>query len=322
MVENILEIKNLNVIYKTKSSFLSEPKTVNAVNDVTLEVKKGEILAIAGESGCGKSTLAKAIMKLVEAQSGEILLENKNILNLKKREELKNFYKKVQIIFQNPYSSLNPKMRIGQILKEPLEINTELSKKEIEEIVKDRIKKVGLDENCLELYPHEFSGGQRQRIAIARALILNPEFIIADEPVSALDVSIQAQIINLLKQLKDESGLTFLFISHDLSVIKYISDRIAVMYLGEIIEIGTTEELFSEPKHPYTKALLSSVPELNPDSKKEIIHLQGELPSPENIPKGCKFHTRCPYAVEKCKTNPPEETIFSDTHKCKCFLYN
>lgn len=322
MVENILEIKNLNVIYKTKSSFLSEPKTVNAVNDVTLEVKKGEILAIAGESGCGKSTLAKAIMKLVEAQSGEILLEKKNILNLKKREELKNFYKKVQIIFQNPYSSLNPKMRIGQILKEPLEINTELSKKEIEEIVKDRIKKVGLDENCLELYPHEFSGGQRQRIAIARALILNPEFIIADEPVSALDVSIQAQIINLLKQLKDESGLTFLFISHDLSVIKYISDRIAVMYLGEIIEIGTTEELFSEPKHPYTKALLSSVPELNPDSKKEIIHLQGELPSPENIPKGCKFHTRCPYAVEKCKTNPPEETIFSYTHKCKCFLYN
>lgn len=322
MDNNILEIKDLNVIYKTKTSILGSQKIVHAVNNVSLDIKKGEILAIAGESGCGKSTLAKAIMQLVDVQSGKIILENQNILELKKREDLKKFYQKVQIIFQNPYSSLNPKMKIGQILKEPLEINTKLSKAEIEKIVKDKITKVGLDENCLKLYPHEFSGGQRQRIAIARSLILDPEFIIADEPVSALDVSIQAQIINLLKQLKEDENLTFLFISHDLSVIKYISDRIAIMYLGEIVEIGKTEEIFSDPKHPYTKALLSSVPELNTSKNKEKIQLKGELPSPENIPSGCKFHTRCPYVMTECNQTSPQEIEFSATHKCKCFLYN
>lgn len=321
MSENLLTIKDLYVDYTTKKGILGTPSIVHAVNNVSLDIKKGEILAIAGESGCGKSTLAKAIMKLVDAASGKILLEKTNILDLKKSEELKSFYKQVQIIFQNPYSSLNPKMRIGQILREPIEINTDLTKEEIEKIVEDKISKVGLDKNCLELYPHEFSGGQRQRIAIARSLILNPKFIIADEPVSALDVSIQAQIINLLKALKDDFNLTFLFISHDLSVIKYISDRIAVMYLGEIIEIGQTSEIFSEPKHPYTKALLSAVPELNIQHAKEKIHLQGELPSPENLPKGCKFHTRCPFVMEKCKTQQPQEIYFTDTHSCKCFLY-
>lgn len=322
MAENILEIKNLNVIYKTKKSVLGTDTIVHAVNNISLEIHKGEILAIAGESGCGKSTLAKAVMRLVDAKNGEILLDGLNILKLKKREELKHFYQKVQIIFQNPYSSLNPKMKIGQILKEPLEINTKLTKSEIQEIVEDKIQKVGLDKNCLNLYPHEFSGGQRQRIAIARSLILNPEFIIADEPVSALDVSIQAQIINLLKQLKTDFNLTFLFISHDLSVIKYISDRIAIMYLGEIVEVGKTEEIFSAPKHPYTKALLSSVPELNNSQQKERVHLEGELPSPENIPTGCKFHTRCPYVMDKCKNTSPAEKSFSPSHKCKCFLYN
>ncbi len=322
MDNNILEIKDLNVIYKTKTSILGSQKIVHAVNNVSLDIKKGEILAIAGESGCGKSTLAKAIMQLVDVQSGKIILENQNILELKKREDLKKFYQKVQIIFQNPYSSLNPKMKIGQILKEPLEINTKLSKAEIEKIIKDKITKVGLDKNCLKLYPHEFSGGQRQRIAIARSLILDPEFIIADEPVSALDVSIQAQIINLLKQLKEDENLTFLFISHDLSVIKYISDRIAIMYLGEIVEIGKTEEIFSDPKHPYTKALLSSVPELNSSKNKEKIQLKGELPSPENIPSGCKFHTRCPYVMKECNETSPKEIEFTSTHKCKCFLYN
>ena len=324
MCEDILKLKNINVVYSTKKNILGDTKVVHAVNNVSLDIKKGEILAVAGESGCGKSTLAKAIMKLVDVKSGEILLENKNILDLKTNKELKEFYQKVQIIFQNPYSSLNPKMKIGQILKDPLEINTNLSKKDIEQIVEDKIKKVGLDKNCLNLYPHEFSGGQRQRIAIARSLILNPEFIIADEPVSALDVSIQAQIINLLKQLKEDYNLTFLFISHDLSVIKYISDRIAIMYLGEIVEIGKTEEIFNTPKHPYTKALLNSVPELNIETTKtkEKFHLKGELPSPENIPQGCKFNTRCPYVMEECKTNNPIETEFSKTHKCKCFLYN
>lgn len=319
---NLLEIKNLNVTYQTKKGLIGKIQTVHAVNNVSLDIQKGEILAIAGESGCGKSTLAKAIMKLVQSDSGEILLNGENVLNLKHNKDLKKFYQKVQMIFQNPYSSLNPKMKIGEILKEPLIINTNLKKEEITKIVEEKIKKVGLDKSALNLYPHEFSGGQRQRIAIARSLILNPEFIIADEPVSALDVSIQAQIINLLKQLKDDFNLTFLFISHDLSVIKYLSDRIAIMYLGEVVEIGKTEEIFKNPKHPYTKALLSSVPELNPQDEKERIHLQGELPSPENLPTGCKFHTRCPYVMEICKTSTPQVKEFSDTHNCKCFLYN
>lgn len=319
---NLLEIKNLNVTYQTKKGLIGKIQTVHAVNNVSLDIQKGEILAIAGESGCGKSTLAKAIMKLVQSDSGEILLNGENVLNLKHNKDLKKFYQKVQMIFQNPYSSLNPKMKIGEILKEPLIINTNLKKEEITKIVEEKIKKVGLDKSALNLYPHEFSGGQRQRIAIARSLILNPEFIIADEPVSALDVSIQAQIINLLKQLKEDFNLTFLFISHDLSVIKYLSDRIAIMYLGEVVEIGRTEEIFKNPKHPYTKALLSSVPELNPQDEKERIHLQGELPSPENLPTGCKFHTRCPYVMEICKTSSPQIKEFSDTHNCKCFLYN
>lgn len=319
---NLLEIKNLNVTYQTKKGLIGKIQTVHAVNNVSLDIQKGEILAIAGESGCGKSTLAKAIMKLVQSDSGEILLNGENVLNLKHNKDLKKFYQKVQMIFQNPYSSLNPKMKIGEILKEPLIINTDLKKEEITKIVEEKIEKVGLDKSALNLYPHEFSGGQRQRIAIARSLILNPEFIIADEPVSALDVSIQAQIINLLKQLKEDFNLTFLFISHDLSVIKYLSDRIAIMYLGEVVEIGRTEEIFQNPKHPYTKALLSSVPELNPQDEKERIHLQGELPSPENLPTGCKFHTRCPYVMEICKTSTPQVKEFSETHNCKCFLYN
>lgn len=320
MSENIIEIKNLHVEYKTKKGILGAEQIVHAVNGVNLEIKKGEILAIAGESGCGKSTLAKTVMKLIPPSDGEILLENQNILDIKYSQDLKNFYKKVQIIFQNPYSSLNPKMKIGEILREPLVINTNLSKTKIDKIVEEKISKVGLDKNALNLYPHEFSGGQRQRIAIARSLILNPEFIIADEPVSALDVSIQAQIINLLKELKQDFNLTFLFISHDLSVIKYLSDRIAIMYLGEIVEIGKTEEIFNAPKHPYTQALLSAVPELN-KTDKTAIHLCGELPSPENLPSGCKFHTRCPHVMEICKNSAPEKTCFTPSHNCKCFLY-
>ncbi|MBO5384690.1 ABC transporter ATP-binding protein [bacterium] len=320
-MENLAEIKNLEVTYQTKKNVFGGTQTIYAVNNISLDIKKGEILAIAGESGCGKSTLAKAIMKLVNSKSGKILINGQNILTISKREDLKSFYQKVQMIFQNPYSSLNPKMKIGDILKEPLEINTSLKKEEINKIIEEKIEKVGLDKSCLNLYPHEFSGGQRQRIAIARSLILNPEFIIADEPVSALDVSIQAQIINLLKQLKEDFNLTFLFISHDLSVIKYLSDRIAIMYLGEIVEIGRTEEIFTNPKHPYTKALLSAVPELNTRENKEKIQLTGELPSPEKLPQGCKFHTRCPYAMDKCKCEKPNTIEFTQTHNCKCFLY-
>ncbi len=316
---SLLETDDLYVTYTSYKNGRAE--TVNAVNGVNIDIVRGEILSVAGESGCGKSTFAKAVMKLIDVKSGEIFFDNKNVINLKTKEELKDFYTKVQMIFQNPYSSLNPKMKIGQILKEPLEINTKLSKQQISEIVKEKLTQVGLDESVLDLYPHEFSGGQRQRIAIARALVLNPELIIADEPVSALDVSIQAQIINLIKSLKDNYNIAFLFISHDLSVIRHISDRIAVMYLGEIVEIGLTEEIFKDPKHPYTKSLLSSVPQINKDENREVVELQGELPSPQNLPQGCKFHTRCPFVMEQCKTQNPEASDFSQYHHCKCFLY-
>jgi len=321
MCKNLLEIKNLNVVYETKKSFLGETTQVCAVNNISLDIKEGEILAIAGESGCGKSTLAKTVMKLVPLKSGQILFNKKDITNIKTDEDIKSFYKNIQMVFQNPYASLNPKMKIGEILQEPLKINTKLSNDDISKIIEEKIEQVGLDKNALNLYPHEFSGGQRQRIAIVRALIMEPKFIIADEPVSALDVSIQAQIINLLKQLKEDYNLTILFISHDLSVIKYLSDRIAVMYLGEIVEIGTTNEIFNNPKHPYTQALLSAVPELNPELSKKKIELTGELPSPENLPKGCKFHTRCPYVMDICKHDIPDITEFSSQHNCKCFLY-
>lgn len=318
---SLLETEELYVEYKSKKGFSGREEIVRAVNGVNLDVRRGEILSIAGESGCGKSTLAKAIMKLIEIKSGEIFFNGEKIKDIKSKLQLKNFYQKIQMIFQNPYSSLNPKMKIGQILSEPLKINTNYSKKEIENIIESKITQVGLDKSALNLYPHEFSGGQRQRIAIARALVLEPELIIADEPVSALDVSIQAQIINLIKDLKDNLNITFLFISHDLSVIRYISDRIAIMYLGEIVELGLTEEIFCHPKHPYTVALLNSVPQLNKNQQRQSLKLNGELPSPQNLPQGCKFHTRCPYAMEKCKTQIPEEKFFSDFHTCKCFLY-
>ena len=322
MNKDVIEVKDLDVVYESKTNVFGNVKKIYALNDVSLNVKRGEILAIAGESGCGKSTLAKTLMRLIEPSKGEILLEGQNICSFKGKAQQKDFYKKLQMIFQNPYASLNPKMKIGEILQEPLLINTNFSKVKIQALVDDVIGKVGLDNSCLNLYPHEFSGGQRQRIAIARALILEPEIIIADEPVSALDVSIQAQIINLLKQLKDDFNLTFIFISHDLGVIRHISDRIAIMYLGEIVEIGKTEDIFIDPKHPYAKALLSAVPELTTNKKKEHIKLIGELPSPENLPSGCKFHTRCPFAMDVCKQSHPAEFKFAGNHSCKCFLYS
>ncbi len=258
---NLIEVKDLHVEYRTQKGILGETEIVRAVNGVSLEVKEGEILAIAGESGCGKSTLAKAIIQLEPAKSGQILYQGEDTLKMT-RKELKDFRRHAQMVFQNPYSSLDPKMRIIETLKEPLQINTDLKNSEIEEIVREKIKLVGLDESYLNNYPHEFSGGQRQRIAIARALVLSPEFILADEPVSALDVSIQAQIINLIKCLKEDLGLTFLFISHDLSVIRYIADRVAVMHFGKIVEIGATEDIFKNPQHEYTKKLLGSIPKI------------------------------------------------------------
>ncbi len=319
-MENLIEIKDLYVEYKSNKGILGGTQIVHAVNGVSLDIKKGEILAVAGESGCGKSTLAKALIRLEPAKSGQINFECRNVLSMDKNE-LKSYRKKAQMVFQNPYSSLDPKMKIIDTLKEPLQINTDLSDEDIEAIIKEKIKKVGLNEESLELYPHEFSGGQRQRIAIARALVLNPEFILADEPVSALDVSIQAQIINLLKELKDDFNLTFVLITHDMSVIKYLADRVAVMYLGEIVEIGTTKEIFDNPCHPYTRALLSAVPQISgKESSREI--LKGDLPSPSNIPKGCKFHTRCPKCFEPCPISPPENSKLSETHFVKCYLYD
>ncbi len=319
MSGNLLEIKDLYVEYKSNKGIIGGTEIIHAVNGVNLEIKKGEILAVAGESGCGKSTLAKAVIRLEDSKSGEIDFNGENVLSMDKKA-LKNFRKTAQMVFQNPYSSLNPKMKIGETLKEPLKINTQFSDSQISEIIKEKIKKVGLSEDCLKLYPHEFSGGQRQRIAIARALVLNPEFILADEPVSALDVSIQAQIINLLKELKEDYNLTFMLITHDMSVIKYLADRVAIMYLGEIVEIGTTEEIFNNPKHPYTKALLSAVPQITGETKTRII-LKGELPSPANLPKGCKFNTRCPNCFGTCEHVQPENIQISDTHFVKCFLY-
>lgn len=330
MTKPVLEIKNLNVQYKTKGTVFNKEKVVNAVNDLNLSVEKGEIIAVAGESGCGKSTLASAICRLIPVASGEILFHGVDILKLKGKK-LKVYRQALQMIFQNPYSSLNPKKKVFDILKEPLDVNSELctysedfrplyefSKDEIKNLILQVADSVGLDENALKLYPHEFSGGQRQRIAIARALMMKPEFIIADEPVSALDVSIQAQIINLLLNLKKELDLTVIFISHDMNVIRQIADRVAIMYLGKIVEIGTTDQVFKFPQHPYTRALLSAVPSF--DKKDSNIILKGDLPSPTDLPTGCKFHTRCQYCMEKCKEEEPELKTFYEQHRVACFL--
>lgn len=317
-MENLFEISNLYLQYNSRKGVSGREEKVNALNGVDLDIRCGEILAIAGESGCGKSTLAKALINLVKPQRGTITFEGKT-LSAMTQVEMKDFRQKVQMVFQNPYASLNPKMKIYEILEEALVINTSYTKNRRREVILEKITQVGLDETVLEKYPHEFSGGQRQRIAIARALVLDPVCIVADEPVSALDVSIQAQIINLLNDLKKKYNLTIIFISHDLRVIKYLADRVAVMYLGEIVELATSKELFLNPKHPYTQALLNAIPSFEKKKIAEDLLLKGDLPSVTNLPKGCLFHTRCPQVMEICRTNHP---ILEGKDCVRCWLYN
>lgn len=320
-MQKLVEIKNLFMNYPVCSGFLNNSKEfIHALDNINLDIYKGEILGLVGESGCGKSTLGKSVLRLIEPE-GEILYEGKNILDME-RKELKNFRKKAQMIFQNPYSSLDPRMTVFDILREPLVVHGIRDKKTIKERIFKILSLTGLDEEVLRRYPHEFSGGQRQRIAIARALVLEPEFLVADEPVSALDVSIQAQIIKLLLKLKEKLNLTILFVSHDLGVVKYISDRIAVMYLGNVVELGEAEEIFKNPKHPYTEALISAVPSVAKEHNADFIRLEGDLPSPKNPPCACKFHTRCPKVMEICSKIAPENIEFSSTHFAKCHLYD
>lgn len=321
-MQELIDIKNLNMHYPIQKGFMGKSKDfVYALNDIDLKVYENEILGLVGESGCGKSTLGKCVLKLLDITSGEIFYKGDNLLK-KNKKELKIFRENAQLIFQNPYASLDPKMTIYETLKEPLIIHGYKDKKLIDQKIKNIADMVGIEKSALNNYPHEFSGGQRQRIAIARAIILHPRFIVADEPVSALDVSIQAQIINLLLELKEKLNLTFLFISHDLSIIKFVSDRVAVMYLGEVIELGRKTEIFDSPKHPYTIALLSAIPSVNRGNDEQKIILQGDLPSPQNPPKGCKFHTRCPYVMDVCRSGEVKKTFFSEEHFARCHLFD
>lgn len=322
-MNKFIQVKNLIKEFPIKKGFWNKQTgAVHAINDISFDIYKGETLGLVGESGCGKSTTGRCILGLIPATSGSIKVDEIEITSADSKT-LQSLRKKMQIIFQNPYSSLNPRMTIKDILLEPFLIHKTMTKQEADQRILELLDMTGLSESLLKRYPHEFSGGQRQRIGIARALTLNPDFIVADEPVSALDISIQAQIINLMQQLKKELNLTYLFISHDLSVIRYVCDRVAVMYLGEIMEIGRTEEIYSNPKHPYTQALLASAPIPDPkDKSTQKIILKGDLPSPVNIPSGCKFHTRCPYAMDICSKIHPEYTEISETHLANCHLLN
>ena len=319
MAEPLLTVKNLHKHYPIKKSLFQRPDILKANNDVSFDVSEGEILSIVGESGCGKSTIAKMILKIEDQTGGEIKYKGKDIATLS-RKELREYRKDVQIIFQDPYSSLNPRWKVGSIIGEPLMLNTNFSRKQVEKKVRDLMDKVGLLPEFYDRYPHQFSGGQRQRIGVARALALQPKLIVCDEPVSALDVSIQSQVLNLLIDLQSEFNFTYIFISHDIGVVEHISDRIMVMYLGRAVEMAEVEQLMDDAYHPYTRALLDAVPEIDPEKKKERILLTGELPSAIKPPSGCLFRTRCLYAKEDCKginmvLNPVNG---NDKHLCAC----
>ena len=318
----LLVVKNLKKYFPIKSSFLRlTVGNVKAVDGVSFKIKRGTTMGLVGESGCGKSTIGRTILRLQDKTSGEVYFNGKEIFSLSKKE-LRKERPNIQIIFQDPYSSLSPRLPIGEIIGEAVREHNIVPAEEVDEYVTKVMKDCGLAEYHKDRYPHEFSGGQRQRICIARALALNPDFILCDEPVSALDVSIQAQIINLLRDLQKEHNLTYLFISHDLSVVEHISDTVGVMYLGNMVEYANTDKVFAKPLHPYTKALFSAIPVPDPDYKMNRVILEGSIPSPANPPAGCKFHTRCQECMEICKHIAPDFREVEEDHFCACHLYN
>ncbi len=320
--EYLLEVNHLKKYFPIKSSFFKMTiGNVKAVDDISFKIKRGTTMGLVGESGCGKSTTGRTLLRLQEKTEGEVLFDGIDIFKLS-REELRKMRPRLQIIFQDPYSSLSPRLPVGEIIGEAVREHKIVPENELDDYVSRIMRACGLQEYHKDRYPHEFSGGQRQRICIARALALNPDFILCDEPVSALDVSIQAQIINLLRQLQREFGLTYLFISHDLSVVQHISDTVGVMYLGSMVEYADTDRLFDNPLHPYTKALFSAIPVPDPDEKMERIVLTGSIPSPANPPSGCKFHTRCSECMEICSQTTPEYREIEPGHLVACHLYD
>jgi len=318
--EVLLEVKNLHKRFPIRGGILGrEVAAVNAVNNVSFKINRGETLGLVGESGCGKTTLGRSILRLIEPTSGQVIFNGKDITAMNS-DEMRVMRRKMQIIFQDPYASLNPRMTIGGILSEPLDIHKLFrGKEERRKRLYELLDQVQLPKDTLNKYPHEFSGGQRQRICIARALAVQPEFIVCDEPVSALDVSVQAQVVNLLMDLQKDLGLTYLFIAHDLKVVEYISTKVAVMYLGNVVETAAAAELYGNSKHPYTKALFSAIPIPDPARKSERILLEGDIPSPMNPPSGCHFHPRCWKCTEECKVEYPGITSLSGTHDFKCY---
>lgn len=322
MSDTLLRVEDLKIYYPVAGIGFGKKEFVKAVDGVTFEVKKGEVFGIVGESGCGKSTLGRGVCKLENLTSGHVYLDGEDITEYNDRR-MRSIRKKVQMVFQDPYASLNPRMSVFDIIAEPLLVHhLYQDKADLEKKVLDLLHRVGLDDYHANRYPHEFSGGQRQRIGIARALAVEPSLIIADEPVSALDVSIQAQVLNLLNELKHDLDLTYIFVAHDLSVVEYISDRVGVMYLGNFVEVGEKEKIYSNPMHPYTQALLSAVPVPDPTAKRERILLEGSIPSAHKPPTGCKFHTRCPKCMECCKTQAPERYEVDGGHYVYCHLYD